>query len=101
VEQVRKLVARCPTTPRWLLLDAQAITDIDVTAVEILHSLNEELRRQGIALKIAHANPPLRALLTSTGLASEIGSESFFSSVHECVEAFKQRGAAPVPNPSR
>jgi sulfate permease, SulP family len=101
VEQVRKLVARCPTTPRWLLLDAQAITDIDVTAVEILHSLNEELRRQGIALKIAHANPPLRALLTRTGLASEIGSESFFNSVHECVEAFKLRAATPVPNPSR
>jgi SulP family sulfate permease len=91
VERVRKIVAECPSKPRWFLLDAQAITDIDVTAVEVLHSLNQELERQHIALKIAHANPPLRALLVRTGLAAEIGFESFFGSVHECVEAFTRR----------
>jgi SulP family sulfate permease len=90
IDRVRKVIAASAEPPRWFLLDAQAITDIDVTAVEVLHSLNEELRQKGIALKIAHANPPLRALLARTGLASEIGSESFFSSVHECVAAFGQ-----------
>lgn len=90
VERVRKVLHDCPKPPRWFLLDAQAITDIDVTAVEALHSINEELGRQGIALKIAHANPPLRALLTRTGLAAEIGADSFFSSVHECVAAFQK-----------
>jgi SulP family sulfate permease len=73
---------------RWLLLDAQAITDIDVTAVEMLHALHRELKDKGIAMKIAHANRPLRALLECTGLEGEIGEESFFPSVHECVEAF-------------
>jgi SulP family sulfate permease len=89
VERVRKVIASSSTPVRWLLLDAQAITDIDVTAVEMLHTLNEELRRQGVQLKIAHANPPLRALLQRTGLAAEIGSDSFFSSVHECVSAYR------------
>ena len=89
VERVRKVIWGCPATPRWFVLDAQAITDIDVTAVESLHSLNQELHREGIALKIAHANPPLRAVLARTGLASEIGNDSFYSSVHECVTAFK------------
>ena len=86
---MRKVIAASPTPVRGLLLDAQAITDIDVTAVELLHSLNEELRRQGIQLKIAHTNPPLRDLLRRTGLAGEIGSDSFFSSVHECVSAYR------------
>jgi SulP family sulfate permease len=90
VERVRHLVAGCPQPLRWFLLDAQAITDIDVTAVEALHSLHQELQRKGIALKIAHANRPLRDLLERTGLAREIGSESFFASVHECVEAFRR-----------
>lgn len=89
LERVRKVIATSPTPVRWLLLDAQAITDIDVTAVEMLHTLNEELRRQGILLKIAHANPPLRALLQRTGLEAEIGPESFFNSVHECVSAYR------------
>jgi sulfate permease, SulP family len=88
VERVRKLIADCSKPPRWFLLDAQAITDIDVTAVELLHTLHQELRQKGIALKIAHANPPLRELLKRTGLASEIGAESFFNSVHECAEVF-------------
>jgi SulP family sulfate permease len=88
VERVRRLVAESPKPLRWFLLDAQAITDIDVTAVEALLNLHEELRRQGIALKIAHANRPLRQLLEKTGLAREIGEGSFFHSVHECVERF-------------
>lgn len=94
VERVRKLIADSPTPTRWFLLDAQAITDIDVTAVEILHALNTELRQQGIALKIAHANPPLRALLARTGLASEIGADSFFTSVHECTADFSKSAAS-------
>jgi len=92
VARVRQLIAAAPTKVRWLLVDAQAITDIDVTAVEALHGLHQELEKQGIALKIAHANPPLRALLAKTGLAAEIGQGSFFDSVHLCVEEFLARG---------
>lgn len=89
VERVRGIIAQSPERPQWFLLDAQAITDIDVTAVEMLHSLHQELRAEKIALKIAHANPPLRVLLSRTGLAAEIGEHSFFNSVHECVRAFE------------
>jgi SulP family sulfate permease len=87
VERVRHLVQTSAQPLRTLLLDAQAITDIDVTAVEALHGLNQELRQQGITLKIAHANLPLRQLLERTGLANEIGKENFFASVHECIAA--------------
>lgn len=91
VERARRLVAACPQPVRWFLLDAQAITDIDVTALDALHNLREELARKGISLKIAHANPPLRRLLERTGLADEIGQGSFFASVHECVAAFREQ----------
>jgi SulP family sulfate permease len=94
VERVRQLVASCPTKVRWFLIDAQAITDIDVTAVEALHSIHQELQKQGIALKIAHANRPLRGLLERTGLANEIGEGSFFPSVHECVEEFLSKSVS-------
>jgi sulfate permease, SulP family len=99
VARVRQLVAASPQPVEWFLLDAQAITDIDVTAVDALHSLREELQRQGITLKIAHANRPLRQLLERTGLASEIGSDSFFPSVHECVEKFEQTESPKPASP--
>lgn len=97
VGRVRQLIAASKTPVRWLLLDAQAITDIDVTAAEALHNLNLELKEKGISLKIAHANLPLRALLERTGLSAELKEESFFPSVHECVEAFQGRGKAQAP----
>jgi len=96
MQRVRGLVAASPSV-RWFLLDAQAITDIDVTALEALHSLHEELNQQGIAFKIAHANRPLRALLERTGLAQEIGTDSFFPSVHECVEQFQRLDPHAIP----
>jgi SulP family sulfate permease len=88
-ERVHALIAASPAPVRWLLVDAQAITDIDVTAVEMLHELHRQLKGKGIQMKFAHANRPLRELLERTGLAREIGAGSFFPSVHECVEAFK------------
>jgi len=88
-ERVHALLSAASSTPvRSFLLDAQAISDIDVTAVEMLHALHKELDERGIAFKIAHANRPLRELLQRTGLAGEIGEESFYGSVHEYVAAF-------------
>ena len=82
---------------RWFGRDAQAITDIDVTAAETFHALRQELQKKGIALKIAHANRPLRSILERTGLTSELKADSFFASVHECVSAFQARLNRPPP----
>jgi len=90
VERVRGLVAASPVPVRWFLVDAQAITDIDITAAEALRALNKELHQQGIALKFAHANRPLRKVLERIGFTSEIGRESIFHAVHEAVEAFQK-----------
>lgn len=94
VERVRRLIESAPDPVRWFLVDAQAISEIDVTAIESLRSLNHELNKLGIELKIAHANRPLRDGLDRTGFSREIGPGSFFSSVHECIEAFQKSAGA-------
>jgi SulP family sulfate permease len=96
-ERVRQVIHDSKTPVVWFLLDAQAITAIDVTAREALHALHQELRQKGIALKIAHANRPLRDLLERTGLARELKEDSFFASVHECAAAFLARPVQPPP----
>src|SRR5215510_850541 len=73
LERVRGLVAASPSQVRWFLLDAQAITDIDVTGADALTRLIEELRLQGITFKIARANRPLREKLAHIGLGEHIG----------------------------
>jgi len=94
VERVRQLLALSPDPVRWFLIDAQAITDIDVTAAERLQDLHLELSKQGVTLKFAHANLPLRSILERTGLAREICPDGFFSSVHECIVAFRAENAS-------
>jgi SulP family sulfate permease len=89
VERVRQLIAASPTPVRWFLVDAQAITDIDITAAEALRALNKELHQHGIALKFAHANRPLRKVLERIGFTSEIDRESIFHAVHEAAAAFQ------------
>ena len=90
VARVRQLVAGSPTPVRWFLVDAQAITEIDITAADALRALNKELHQQGIALKFAHANRPLRRILERIGFTNEIGQESIFHAVHEAAEAFRR-----------
>jgi SulP family sulfate permease len=95
VERVRGLVTASPTPVRWFLLDAQAITDIDVTAADALARLIEELRDKGIAFKIAHANRPLRETMTRIGLGEDLGEAALFPSVHATIEAFRARLLTP------
>jgi SulP family sulfate permease len=97
VARVRQLIADSPSPVIWFLLDAQAITDIDVTAAEAIHALHQELQARGIALKIAHAHLPLHSILQRIGLAGELKENSFFSSVHACVAAFQSRSENPPP----
>jgi SulP family sulfate permease len=91
VERVRMLIAASPAPVHWFVVDAQAITDIDVTASDTLEGLKLELEKQSISLKFAHANSPLREVLQRIGFTSELGQESFFHAVHECAEAFQAR----------
>jgi len=100
VQRVRGFIAASPSPVRWFVLDAQAMTDIDVTAAEALRGLKQELEQQGVAMKFAHANRPLRKVLERIGFTGELGQGSFFSSVHECVAAFQARPATPPEHPS-
>ncbi len=99
VERLREIIATGSGPVSWLLLDAQAISEMDVTAAEELQRLCRDLKHEGIELKIAHANRPLREGLQTSGLAAELGPGSFFDSVHECVEAFRKRQRLVPPGP--
>jgi len=102
VQRVRDLIAASPQPVGWFLIDAQAITDIDVTAADALEGLNRELARKGVALKFAHANRPLRQVLERIGFTGELGKESFFNSVHDCAAAFQaQAGRLTALAPGR
>ena len=93
VERVRQLISASAAPVRWVLVDMQAVTDIDVTAAEALGRLREELEGRRISLKIARANRPLRERLARVGLGEHISGSNLFPSVHAAVAVFRQEAA--------
>lgn len=74
-----------------LLMNAEAITDIDVTAAQALLKLQSELEHKGIVLVIARASQPLQQMLKRSGLTERIGSERIYPSVRTGVQAYLER----------
>jgi SulP family sulfate permease len=96
VERVRRLIAGSTHPVRWFLLDAQAITEIDVTGADALTRVIEELRLTGIAFKIARANRPLREKLARMGLGDHLVEATLFPSVHAAIDAFRRHKDSSV-----
>lgn len=97
-DRISQLVAEDGDT-RWVLIDAQAITFLDVTAAEQLLTLNRMLEEADIDLKFARCNRPLREALDRYGVTQAIGADSFYSHVHDALAQYKQRYPDVVPEP--
>jgi SulP family sulfate permease len=89
--QVQELIDAAHPPIEWLLIDAEAIVDIDVTAVEALSKLQSELERKGVVIAIARASQPLQEILKRSGLTEKIGSAHFFPTVRTGVRAFLEQ----------
>lgn len=76
-----------------LVIDAQAISDLDVTAAQRLSELYQELTDLGVEVKIADSPRPFREQLKKVGFAAKVGDEHFYVSVKKAVESFERRKA--------
>ena len=103
--RLRTLVAAADPPVKWLVIDAQAIHDMDVTAAQRFAELHQELADDGVDVKIADAPRPFLDELARVGLSEEIGRQDFFVSVKKAAEAFEQTYGAgaqqSVPDPIR
>lgn len=90
MQRIRGLVAGSPNPVRCVLVDVQAVTEVDVTAAEMLVRLGAELGARGIRFKFARANRPLREQIVRLGLGEHLEESTVYPSVHAAVEAFLQ-----------
>jgi SulP family sulfate permease len=75
----------------WFLLNAEANTEVDVTAVDALEALRTALSERGIVLAIARIKQDLRDSLAPSGILDRIGEERLFPTLPTAVEAYRQR----------
>jgi MFS superfamily sulfate permease-like transporter len=92
-EQIRRLAAQDPR-PRWILIAAEPITDVDTTAADVLAELDTELNEAGTSLVFAELKDPVRAKLERYELIGPLDPDHFFATLDEAVEAFRARTGA-------
>ncbi|GGI01024.1 transporter [Arthrobacter liuii] len=92
-DNIRQL-ARAEPKPRWILLAAEPITDVDTTAADVLIDLDRELNAQGTSLVFAELKHRVRAKIELYGLKQEIDPHHFYPTIDAAVEAYvAQTGA--------
>ncbi|HEY7058691.1 MAG TPA: SulP family inorganic anion transporter [Vicinamibacterales bacterium] len=89
-ERVRKVIAAADS-PRWLLLDAEAMSYVDTTGAAILEEVRETLAAHGTAMAVSRARPPVRTILKRTGFEDRIGADRFYPTVRTAVDAILQK----------
>ena len=77
-EQVLDATARAPTPVRWLVVAAEPVTSIDVTAADTLAELDKALESKGVELRFAELKDPVKDKLKRFGLFSAMGEIHFF-----------------------
>jgi high affinity sulfate transporter 1 len=83
-DQVRRLIRE--RDPSWVVLQCEAITDIDVTAAEILRDLDEEANAQGIHLAFVELRDRLQSLVRRYGLHTTLDQEHFYPSLDRALD---------------
>ena len=75
--------------PRWFVLHAEAIDDIDYTGAQTLLELADHLHQRGIVLAVAEASDDLRRELDRFGLTDKIGPDHYLDSLQAARQAFQ------------
>ena len=78
----------------WLVLNAEAIVEIDSTAADMLLELQRELAERGVRLALTRVKRELHAQLEAAGVLALVGREHVYPTIPTAVAAFQRRGEA-------
>jgi MFS superfamily sulfate permease-like transporter len=79
---------QCPTKTVWLVAAAEPMTDVDVTAADILAELHLELQHEGITLCFAQVKGRVKDSLKQYGIYDAIGAKHFFPTIGQAVDHY-------------
>jgi len=101
---LRELTSSADVPLRAVVLNLEASPEIDVTSLEMLEQLRNELEGAGIALYFARVADRVHDLFDRSDFIERVGSNRIFPGVDSAVNAFLKNGAisdGAKPDPSR
>jgi high affinity sulfate transporter 1 len=87
-KRVLEAVASSPKPVRWVVVAAEPVTSVDVTAADMVAELDDNLHAAGTELCFAEMKDPVKDKLKRFGLFTRLGEQTFFATVGEAVSAY-------------
>jgi anti-anti-sigma regulatory factor len=73
---------------RWLVIAAEPVTSVDVTAADAICDLHDTLHAAKIELCFAEMKDPVKDKLKRFGLFTRLGGQIFFATLGEAVGSY-------------
>jgi SulP family sulfate permease len=86
-DQVRRLVTEAEHPVRSVVVNAEAVYDVDTTGLATLSRLLDDLSEAGATLVLARVRTSVRDLMRRAGLEERIGEQNFHLTVADAVSA--------------
>ena len=90
LEEVSSVVQPMPSTVRWVVVDAEAMTHVDYSAARVVMELKRNLAKAGVELAFARLPWDLRSEFDRHHLTETIGTARIFDRVHDAIAAFEE-----------
>jgi high affinity sulfate transporter 1 len=92
-QQIRHLVR--DREPEWVVIQCEAVTDVDVTAAEMLEQLDNELNAAGVHMAFAELRSRLQDLTLRYGLLETLDREHFYPTLEAALQEIQSGDRAP------
>ena len=90
-QRVLEAIAVEITPVEWLILNMEANVEIDITAIDMLAELRDELAVKNISFAMAKVKQDLYLDLKRAGFLKNIKAQHVYATLHTAIEAFAQR----------
>jgi MFS superfamily sulfate permease-like transporter len=87
-QRILAAVDASPTAVRQVVVAAEPVTSVDVTAADALAELDDKLEAAGIELCFAELKDPVKDKLRRFGLYQRFGDSGFFPTIGSAVDAY-------------
>jgi high affinity sulfate transporter 1 len=94
-ERVLDAVTKSPQPVRWVVVAAEPVTSVDVTASDMLADLDKALHDIGVEMRFAELKDPVKDKLKRFGLLAVLGEDRFFPTVGAAVGSYLERHRVP------
>jgi high affinity sulfate transporter 1 len=90
-ERILDAIEKSPTPVSWLVVAAEPVTSVDVTAADAISELDDILYAASIEMCFAEMKDPVKDKLKRFGLFKRFGEQTFFATLGEAVNAYLAR----------